>query len=130
MHSVKSDSNTGNTTDESPTSGEAEMSRPNVTPVLVCSDGFYDAGGTCQPKCGEWEGLPHVAIVITDVVVVFQAVVYIVSAAVVLVLSCIQHQRMYVIYQPITENVSAVHFHSSQFFTGSDFRQYLLSMKC
>ena len=62
----------------------------------MCSDGFYDAGGSCQPKCGEWEELPHAAIVITDVVVVFQAVVYIVSAAVVLVLSCIQYQRMYV----------------------------------
>ena len=98
MHGVKSDFNTGNTTDESPTNGEAEMSRPNVTPVLVCSDGFYDAGGACQPKCGEWEGLHHVAIVITDVIVVFQAVVYVVSTAVVIILSCIQHQRMYVAF--------------------------------
>ena len=79
------------------------MSRPNVTPVLVCSDGFYDAGGTCLPKCGEWEELPHATIVITDVVYVFQAVVYIVSAAVVLVLSCIQHQRMYVTFQPVMD---------------------------
>ena len=77
------------------------MSRPNVTPVLVCSDGFYNAGGSCQPKCGEWEGLPHMVIVITDVLLVFQAVVYIVSAAVVLVLSCIQHERMYVKFQPM-----------------------------
>ncbi len=69
-------------------------SRPNVTPALVCSDGFYDAGGTCQPKCGEWEGLPHETVVITDVALVFQGIVYIVSAAVVLVLSCIQHERM------------------------------------
>ena len=69
----------------------------------MCSDGFYDAGGSCQPKCGEWEGLPHVAIVITDVIVVFQAVVYTVSAAVVIILSCIQHQRMYVKLQHITD---------------------------
>ena len=132
VYGVKSDSNIGNTTDESPASGEAEMSRPNVTPVLVCSDGFYDAGGACQPKCGEWEGSPHTAIVITDVVIVFQAVAYIVSAAVVLVLSCIQHQRMYVTSQPITDAIylHTVYFHSSQFFIGSNFQQYLLSMKC
>ena len=101
------------------------MSRPNVTPVLVCSDGFYDAGGACQPKCGEWEGLPHTAIVITDIVIVFQAVAYIVSAAVVIILSCIQHQRMYVTFQTVMD---AVYFHSSQLFIGSDFRQYTSSM--
>ena len=38
------------------------------------------------------------AIVITDVIVVFQAVVYVVSTAVVIILSCIQHQRMYVAF--------------------------------
>ena len=92
--------NTTDTSDDIPTSGEAPIPGPsnvNVTQALECSDGFYEAGGICQPKCGEWEELPHSVIVITDVALVFQAVVYVVSASVVLVLSCIQHERMYVI---------------------------------
>ena len=66
-----------------------------------CSDGFYlvvvnGTAGSCQPECATWEELPHHVIAVGDAFAISQAVVYIISAGVLLVIACIEHKRMYV----------------------------------
>ena len=63
--------------------------------LIACSDGFFmDEQGVCIPECGEWEDLPHSFEIATDTVVILHSILYIISASVVLVLSCIQYKRM------------------------------------
>ena len=74
-----------------PNSNESPMPRP-----ISCSQGFYvdNDFGLCQPECSKWENLPHHVELTTRVVAILGASVYIVSASVLLVLSCIHHKRM------------------------------------
>lgn len=65
-----------------------------------CSDGFYlvvvnGTAGSCQPECATWEELPHHVIAVGDAFAISQAVVYIISAGVLLVIACIEHKRMF-----------------------------------
>ena len=66
--------------------------------TIACSDGFFlveqGVQQVCLPECGVWEDLPHSFEVATDIIVILYSVVYIVSASLVLVLSCIQYKRM------------------------------------
>ena len=66
--------------------------------TIGCSDGFFlveqGAQGVCIPECGEWEDLSHSFEVATDTILILHSVVYIISASIVLVLSCIQYERM------------------------------------
>ena len=83
---------------------EDENSSANISQLdekmqgIVCSENFYleERGGqrVCLPECGKWGDLPRSAEVATDVVVILHSVVYIISATAVLVLSCIQYERM------------------------------------
>ena len=65
----------------------------------TCSEGFYldkedNLSGICKPDCGEWEEFPHHVIVIGDIFTTTQAVIYIVSAIVLFLFSCVHHERM------------------------------------
>ena len=66
--------------------------------TIACSDGFFlseqGAQGVCIAECGVWEDLPHSFEVATDIIVILHSIVYIISASLVLVLSCIQYKRM------------------------------------
>ena len=77
--------------DQNDTSTPSPMARP-----FTCREGFYleDEIGFCLPECSEYENLPHHVEVITHVIVILMAVVYVVSASVLLLLSCLQHERM------------------------------------
>ena len=74
----------------------ASQPNENAGPSLpVCSDGFYvSSTGLCRPECMEWEEFPHTTVVIIDVFVTLQAVVYVIAAIAVLILSCIRHKKM------------------------------------
>ena len=76
---------------ESDNSTESPMASP-----ITCREGFYldEEIGLCLPACSKWENLPHHVELTTQVVVILGAVVYIVSASVLLLLSCLQHKRM------------------------------------
>ena len=67
------------------------MARP-----IICREGFYldDEIGVCLAECSKYENLPHHVELITHGIVILSAVVYIVSASVLLLLSCLQHERM------------------------------------
>ena len=82
-------------------SGETSDFKDNSS--LVCSEGFYVyvvdiSNGTteelCRPECGEWEEVPHSTVVAISVTELMTEVVYLLSGAVVLVLSVIQYKRM------------------------------------
>ena len=69
----------------------------------MCSEGLFvslaDIGnGTtvevCRPECGEWEEVPHSAVVARYIAELVTEVVYLLSGAAVLVLSIIQYKRM------------------------------------
>ena len=64
-----------------------------VTVILNCSEGFY-LEGVCQPECGVWQQFSDAAITATDFVIIFSIVVYLISAAVVIVLSLIRYKRV------------------------------------
>ena len=66
---------------------------------IVCTEDFYldeREGGqsVCLPECGKWGDLPRSVEVANDVIVILHSVVYIISATAVLVLSCLQYERM------------------------------------
>ena len=82
-------------------SGETSDFKDNSS--LVCSEGFYVSledisNGTtvevCRPECGEWEEVPHSAVVAINIVQSATDVMYFLNGAVVLVLSVIQYNRM------------------------------------
>ena len=67
--------------------------------ALRCSDGFYldmenGSAGVCIPDCGTWEEFPHHVIAVSDAFAITQAVVYIISATLLLVIACFEHKRM------------------------------------
>ena len=64
--------------------------------ITMCSEDFFlnESTGQCLPECGVWEELPHSTVVGIDVVVIFSAIVYLLSGVAVLVLSCINYKRM------------------------------------
>ena len=61
-----------------------------------CSEGFYCDQSTarCLPLCKEWNEYPRSTEVATDVVVILSACIGVISATVVLVLSCVRWKRM------------------------------------
>ena len=83
-----------NSTDENdsgPNSTESPMARP-----ITCSQGFYldNESAVCRAECSKWENLPHPVELTTRVAARLSAVVYIISASVLLVLSCVHRKRM------------------------------------
>ena len=64
-----------------------------MTVISNCSEGFY-LDGMCRPECGVWQQYPDAAITGVDAVFIFSIVVYLTSAAVVIVLSLIRYKRM------------------------------------
>ena len=77
--------------DQSDNSTEFPMDRP-----ITCREGFYldNDIGVCLAECSKWENLPHHVEITTQVIVILGAVVYILSASVLLLLSCLHHKRM------------------------------------
>ena len=73
-------------------------SGPNSTesPPITCSQGFYldNESPVCRAECSKWENLPHPVELTTRVTARLSAVVYIISASVLLVLSCVHRKRM------------------------------------
>ena len=67
-----------------------------IARIFTCREGFYldDEIGVCLPECSKYENLPHRVELITHIIVILSAVVYVVSASVLLLLSCLQHERM------------------------------------
>ena len=64
-----------------------------VAVISSCSEGFY-LEGVCQPECGSWRQFSDAAIIAVDFVIIFSIVVYLISAAVVIVLSLIRYKRV------------------------------------
>ena len=66
-----------------------------MTRSFTCREGFYldNEIGFCLPECSKWENAPH-HVLITQVIVILSGVVYILSASVLLLLSCLHHKRM------------------------------------
>ena len=64
-----------------------------MTAIANCSEGFY-LDGVCRPECGEWQQFSDAAIIGVDFVFLFSIVVYLISAAAVIVLSLIRYERM------------------------------------
>lgn len=83
--------------DSAPTGTATTQTSDSGEPSLpVCSDGFYvSSTGLCRPECLEWEEFPHAAVVVFDVFVVLQAVVYVIAATAVIILTCIRRKKMY-----------------------------------
>ena len=77
--------------DQSDNSTESPMASP-----VTCREGFYqdDEIGLCLPECSKWESLPHHVELTTHVFVILSAVVYVVSASIFLLLSCLHYKRM------------------------------------
>ena len=77
--------------DQSDNSTESPMAR-----LITCRESFYldEEIGLCLPECSKWESLPHHVELTTHVIVILSAVVYVVSASVLLLLSCLQDKRM------------------------------------
>ena len=77
---------------------ECSVAVEENTTTLDCSEGFYldvvNGSTSCQPDCGVWEELPHHVIDVGDAFAISQAAVYIISAAILLVIACIEHKRM------------------------------------
>ena len=75
----------------SPNATESPMARP-----ITCSQGFYldNESALCRAECSKWENLPHPVELTTRVVARLGAVAYIISASVLLVLSCVHRKRM------------------------------------
>ena len=63
---------------------------------FTCREGFYldNETGFCLAECSKWENSPHHVVLTTQVIAILSAVVYIVSASVLLLLSCLHHKRM------------------------------------
>ena len=63
---------------------------------FTCREGFYldNEIGLCRPECSKWENVPHHVELTTQFFVIIGAVVYILSASVLLLLSCLHHKRM------------------------------------
>ena len=80
--------------DQSDNSTESSMA---ICGLITCREGFYleELNGTslCLPACSKWESLPHHVERTTHIIVILMAVVYILSASVLLILSCLQHER-------------------------------------
>ena len=68
--------------------------------TLQCQEGFscIAVGNTslCLPVCGRWAQYPHGTVVAIDVVIILSATICVLASIAVLVLSCIQWERMYV----------------------------------
>ena len=61
----------------------------------VCSDGFYrDEDGICRPECGVWEAFSYGTYIPVDAMVIITASVFFISAAVLLVLSCVHYKNV------------------------------------
>ena len=75
---------------------EETMAEVNTSIVRVCNEGFFisENTGLCTPECGVWEEFPHSFVVGIDVVAIFSGIVYFLSGAAVLVLSCMSYKRM------------------------------------
>ena len=63
---------------------------------ITCREDFYldNEIGFCLAECSKWENLPHHVELTTQVVVILSGGVYILSASVLLLLSCLHHKRM------------------------------------
>ena len=81
--------------DQSDNSSESSMA---ICRPITCREDFYlnkvNETSSCLPECSKWESLPHGVVVATHVIVLLMAVVYVVSASVLLLLSCLSHKRM------------------------------------
>ena len=77
--------------DEGLDSTESSMAR-----AITCREGFYldNELGICRAECSKWENLPHQVELTTQFVAIFGAVVYIISASVLLLFSCLHRKRM------------------------------------
>ena len=64
--------------------------------TITCREDFYldNEIGFCLAECSKWEDSPHHAELTTLVIGILGAVVYILSASVLLLLSCLHHKRM------------------------------------
>ena len=82
---------------ESPTTSQVNDTDEALS-LLTCNDGFYlvlvNGTGLCRPECLEWEEFPHTAVVAIDVFVILQAVVYVLAATAMVILSCIRYKKM------------------------------------
>lgn len=72
------------------------ITESTITRPITCREGFYldDELGLCRAECSKWENLPHHVELTTHVVAILGAVVYIISASVLLLFSCLHHKRM------------------------------------
>ena len=63
---------------------------------ITCREGFYldNEIGLCLPDCSKLENSPHHVELTTQVIVILGGVVYVLSASVLLLLSCLHHKRM------------------------------------
>ena len=81
---------------ETPENQQVPLARNDSVTISMCSENFHisEITGRCTPECLVWEELPHSTVVGVDAVVIFSAIVYLLSGVAVLVLSCINYKRM------------------------------------
>ena len=63
---------------------------------ITCREGFYldNEIGLCLPECSKWGNSPHHVELTIQVFVILGAAVCVLSASVLLLLSCLHHERM------------------------------------
>ena len=64
--------------------------------TLECHEQFYCDNNFCKPRCDRFREFSSSYVTATDAVIVFSAVVCVVTGIFVLVFTCLRYKRMYV----------------------------------
>ena len=66
-----------------------------INNVVNCSEGYYRTiNGTCLPECSVWTPYSRQAVLITDIMAIFAAVIAVIFGVADLLLSCVRCQKM------------------------------------